>query len=93
MGSRIAMWAGAGFLVAGCWVLFVFATHPNTNEWMRYVWPIAFVTCPITAVGSRFPVSLYQVLAACYIRSARSDCRTNAAAISDSTLTQEQATT
>ena len=64
MGSRIAMWAGAGFLVAGCWVLFVFATHPNTNEWMRYVWPLALVTCPVTAVGSRFPVSLYQVLAA-----------------------------
>ncbi len=64
MRSRIAMWAGAGFLVAGCWVLFVFATHPNTNEWMRYVWPLAFVTCPVTAVGSRFPVSLYQVLAA-----------------------------
>lgn len=64
MRSRIAMWAGAGFLVAGCWVLFVFATHPNTNEWMRYVWPLAFVTCPVTAVGSRFPVNLYQVLAA-----------------------------
>ena len=64
MRSRIAMWAGAGFLVAGCWVLFVFATHPNTNEWMRYVWPLAFVTCPVTAVGSRFPVSLYQTLAA-----------------------------
>jgi len=64
MKSRIAMWAGAGFLVAGCWVLFVFATHPNTNEWMRYLRPLAFVTCPVTAVGSRFPVSLYQVLAA-----------------------------
>jgi hypothetical protein len=64
MRRRIVMWAGAGFLVAGCWVLFVFATHPNTNEWMRYLWPIAFVTCPVTAVGSRFPVSLYQVLAA-----------------------------
>jgi hypothetical protein len=63
MMRRIAMWAGAGFVVAGCWVIFVFATHPNTNEWMRKVWTLAVITCPITAVR-RVPVSLYQVLAA-----------------------------
>jgi hypothetical protein len=63
MRSRIAMWAGAGFLVAGCWVLFTFATFPNANEWMHKVWPLAVITCPITAVR-RVPVSLYQVLAA-----------------------------
>ena len=63
MRRRIAIWAGAGFLVAACWVLFVYATHPNTNEWMREVWPLAIITCPITAVRS-VPVSLYQVLAA-----------------------------
>jgi hypothetical protein len=57
------MWAGAGFIVAGCWVLFVFATFPNTNEWMDKVWTLAVITCPITAV-KRVPVSLYEVLAA-----------------------------
>jgi hypothetical protein len=63
MRTRIAMWAGAGFLVAACWVLFVYATHPNTNEWMRKVWTLAVITCPITAVRS-VPVTLYEVLAA-----------------------------
>ena len=62
MRTRIVMWAGVGFLVAACWVLFVYATHPNTNEWMRKVWLLAVITCPITAVR-RVPVSLYQVLA------------------------------
>jgi hypothetical protein len=63
MRRRIAMWAGVGFLVAACWVLFVYATHPNTNEWMHEVWPLAVVMCPITALRG-VPVSLYQVLAA-----------------------------
>jgi len=63
MRRHIAIWAAAGFLVAACWVLFVYATHPNTNEWMREVWLFAVVTCPITALRG-VPVSLYQVLAA-----------------------------
>ena len=28
----IALWGSAGFLVAGFWVLFAFATFPSTNE-------------------------------------------------------------
>jgi hypothetical protein len=63
MKYRIAMWAGAGFLVAVSWALYVFSTFPHTNERMRDVWILAAVTCPITLV-SHFPVSLYQVLAA-----------------------------
>ena len=63
MKFRIAMWAVAGFLVAGCWALFVLATFPHTNESMRNVWVLAGVTCPITLVRT-VPVSLYTVLAA-----------------------------
>ena len=63
MKFRIAMWAVAGFLVAGCWALFVFATAPHANESMRSVWLLAALTCPITLVRA-VPVSLYSVLAA-----------------------------
>jgi hypothetical protein len=63
MKYRIAIWAGAGFLVAACWALYVLATFPNANERMQSIWILAAVTCPITLV-SHFPVSLYQVLAA-----------------------------
>jgi hypothetical protein len=62
MKNRIAMWAGAGFLVA-CWAFYAFATFPLTNERMRDVWILASVTCPINLV-SHFPLSLYGVLAA-----------------------------
>ena len=63
MKSRIAIWAVAGFLVAGCWALFVLATFPHTNESMRDVWVVASLTCPITLVRT-LPESLYTVLAA-----------------------------
>jgi len=35
--NRLAVWASAGFLVAGFWALFAFATVPSTNERMRDV--------------------------------------------------------
>jgi hypothetical protein len=34
----IAMWACAGFLVAGFWATLAFATFPSTSERMRDVW-------------------------------------------------------
>ena len=58
------MWAGAGFLVAASWALYIFATFPHTNERMRDVWILAAVSCPVTLIGPHFPVSLYSVLAA-----------------------------
>jgi hypothetical protein len=61
--SRIAIWACAGFLVAGCWALYVFATSPYANEQMRDVWLLAALTCPITLVRTH-PISLYEVLIA-----------------------------
>ena len=63
MKYRIAMWAGAGFLVAGFWALFALATFPSTNERMRDAWTLVCLTCPVAIVG-HYPISLYTVLAA-----------------------------
>jgi hypothetical protein len=62
MNYRIAMWAGAGFLVAGFWALFAIATFPS-SERMRDVWTLVGVTCPIAIAGMHYPISLYATLA------------------------------
>jgi hypothetical protein len=62
MRNRIAMWAVVGFIVAGCWVLYVFTTWPFTN-WMQGLRLLAGITCPITFVRHH-PISLYTVLIA-----------------------------
>jgi hypothetical protein len=64
MKYRIAMWASVGFLVAGFWAIFAFATFPSTSERMRDVWTLISVTCPIAIAGRHYPISLYEVLAA-----------------------------
>jgi hypothetical protein len=61
---RIAMWASAGFLVAGFWALFAFATFPSTNERIRDAWTLISLTCPVAIAGRHYPISLYEVLAA-----------------------------
>lgn len=64
MKFRIAMWAAAGFLVAGFWALFAFATFPSTSERMRDVWALVSLTCPVAIAGKHHPISLYEALAA-----------------------------
>ena len=65
MRYRIAIWAIVGFLVAGFWALFAFATFPpSTNDRMRDAWPLVSLTCPIAIVGMHRAISLYQALAA-----------------------------
>jgi hypothetical protein len=64
MKYRIAMWACAGFLVAGFWALFAFATFPSTNERMRDVWALVSLSCPIAIAGRHYAISLYEALAA-----------------------------
>ena len=61
MTFRIVIWAIAGFLVAGFWALFAFATFPSN---LRDVWPLVSLTCPVAIVGMHYPVSIYQSLAA-----------------------------
>ena len=64
MRYRIAVWAIAGFLLAGFWALFAIATFPFTPERMRDVWTVVCITCPIAIVGMHYPVSLYVTLVA-----------------------------
>jgi hypothetical protein len=64
MKYRIATWATAGFLVAGLWALFAFATFPATSERMRDVWTVVCLTCPVAIAGIHYPISLFEALAA-----------------------------
>ena len=64
MRYRIAMWAIAGFLLAGFWALFAIATFPSTPERMRDMWTVVCITCPIAIVGMHSPISLYVALVA-----------------------------
>src|ERR1700689_3446073 len=55
---RIAMWAAAGFLVAGGRAIyFAVAREPIVSTLVRLTWPI-------TIVGLHYPVSIYAALAA-----------------------------
>ena len=64
MKYRIAIWAGAGFIVAALWALFAIATFPSTAERMRDVSTLISLTCPIAIAGRHYPISLVQALAA-----------------------------
>lgn len=63
MKCRIALWASAGFLVAGGWVIY-FAGISRDNRIEPIVSRLACVTCPIAVAGSRYPISLYWALVA-----------------------------
>jgi hypothetical protein len=63
MKYRIAIWASAGFLVAGCWALYWLA-YPSANERMRDVWTLVTLTCPVAIAGMHHPISLYESLVA-----------------------------
>ncbi|HKS95039.1 MAG TPA: hypothetical protein VJV74_02775 [Terriglobia bacterium] len=63
MKYRIAMWAGAGLLIAGCWGIY-FAWASKNMPIAPSVYTLARVTCPVAIAGWYFPLSLYFVLAA-----------------------------
>lgn len=65
MKNRVSIWAGAGFLIACCFVLFTFLASP---EYLRVALrePVgeafAFAGCPIAfAVGRHFPLAFWWV--------------------------------
>lgn len=61
MKQRIAMWAAAGFFVAGCWVLCTLVS--NANQWTLGMWILVTATCPITLARSwQLPMSWVTVL-------------------------------
>ena len=63
MKYRIAIWAAAGFLIAGCWGLY-FAVANKNNPIDPIVNTLARTSCPVAIAGSYFhiPLSLYWVL-------------------------------
>ena len=63
MKYRIAMWASAGFLVAGGWA-FYFAWANKDNPIPPVVSTLSRLTCPVAIAGSHFQLSLYLVLVA-----------------------------
>lgn len=63
MKSRIALWAGAGFAVAGFWAIFFFVVQPPHIPYSSPIMTFVDVTCPIALLRS-YPISLYVVLVA-----------------------------
>lgn len=63
MKRRIAIWASAGFLVAGCWALYFLAATPPPMTSADPIMILVRLTCPITLFSS-YPLSLYLVLLA-----------------------------
>jgi hypothetical protein len=63
MKYRLAIWAAAGFLVAGGWAVYFLVASKNapTEPIVSALIPL---TCPIAIVGSHYPISLYLALAA-----------------------------
>jgi hypothetical protein len=63
MKYRIAMWASAGFLVAGYWAVYAFTTMPEMLFAQPEVMILVRLTCPILLL-SFYPLSLHWVLLA-----------------------------
>jgi hypothetical protein len=64
MKKPIAIWAGVGFLVACCWVLYTFAIPPEqliTSLREPVVEAIAFISLPIAFALRRFPLHFWWV--------------------------------
>lgn len=58
--DRVAVWAGTGFLVAGCWALY-FGWRSKDNPIEPMVYRLARLTQPIALLGS-YPLNVYLVL-------------------------------
>jgi hypothetical protein len=57
MKRRVAIWAGVGCLIAGCWVVYTFVTPPDsllTNLRQPVVQAALYVTCPISYFGRHY---------------------------------------
>jgi hypothetical protein len=64
MMRRIAMWAGAGLLIAGGWELLAFATYPLSIERIHQMWILFKITCPLVAISFRYSMAWYTALLA-----------------------------
>ena len=66
MKYRIAIWAVAGFLVAGFWALYFFPTASDIIANQPAMWALALASCPIefASLYFGFAISVYWVLLA-----------------------------
>ena len=66
MNYRIVMWASAGFLIAGFWALYAFATTPPAMTSADPILTVVEFTCPVAfaSLHLHFGVSLYWSLLA-----------------------------
>jgi hypothetical protein len=66
MKRRIALWAGAGFLVASFWAIYALATNPPSMTSADPMVALVEVTCPIVfaSIHFHFPLGLYSSLVA-----------------------------
>ena len=64
MKQRILIWAGAGFLVACCWILYLFLIPPDSlGGGLRnpMVGMLASITCPVSIAGRHFPIRFWWI--------------------------------
>lgn len=64
MKRRIAIWASAGFLVAGCWVLYTFVSSPEQlimSLREPLVEAIGYTSLPVVFALRRFPLHFWWV--------------------------------
>ena len=64
MKYRVAMWAGAGFLVAGGWALYALAAAPPAFASADPLLALVRLTCPVAILGKFYAISVYTVLPA-----------------------------
>jgi hypothetical protein len=64
MKYRIAIWAIAGFLVAGGWALYALASAPPALGLGDPLLPLVQLTCPIAILGASYSISVYSALLA-----------------------------
>ena len=67
MKQRIAVWAGVGFAVAGCWAVLAIALPPETFLTILQeplVRAALYLSCPIAYVGRFYPIGMWSSLAA-----------------------------
>jgi hypothetical protein len=63
MKLRIAIWAGAGALVALFWAVYASATFPMQIALERVAWALISLTCPV-ALARNYALNFYWVLLA-----------------------------
>ena len=64
MKRRIAIWAGAGFLVACCWVLYTFVASPEQviiSLREPIIEAIGYISLPVAFALRRFPLHFWWV--------------------------------